>query len=248
MRELLMAIKIAAARLITSNFFGRLIQWYTRGFISYQQLSINTNFSQVNPESKASLFWGLYEKSEVGYIQKYLPKNSPVIELGSSLGVTSCVIGTKIFPEELFCVEANPALVPIIETNLKRNGVTNARVMNVALGEGIVYFQPGVSNTVGHVAPTKGVGSIAVSAMSLSEIVNYLKIDTFSLVCDIEGSECHILFEDFKSLDCCTMVIIELHQTDFKGKLIAENDMINRLIDLRFKIAESHGRVVVAIK
>src|ERR1700722_14889072 len=64
-----------------------------------------------------------YETSERDAIRKYLNPKLPVIELGSAIGVISCLVNRRLVsPERHVAIEANPALIPVLQENRELNG------------------------------------------------------------------------------------------------------------------------------
>ena len=201
-------LKLGVASIITSKFAGRIIQLISRGKIRFRGITTNTNFPEINDYIKACLFWGLYEKQEAIYIEKYLPTNLPVVELGASIGVISSITSKKVFPNKVYCIEANPKLIQIIKDNLKTNGIENAEVINKAIGYGDLYFSASDDNTVGVVSKESNSGSMLVEGILLSDIIKEKQLAQFCLVCDIEGSESEFIFKDPSALDHCQFMII----------------------------------------
>jgi FkbM family methyltransferase len=240
-------IKKEVVGILTSSPVGRLIELFTNNQIRYRNVLVNTVHSEISKYIKACLFWGLYEKQEAKFIQKYLSSELPVIELGASIGVISSLTAKKAFPQQVYSVEANPRLIPIIENNLKINQVNNCRVMNVAIGDAAaVFFTPGSDNTVGTITRTKYDNSVAVNCLSLSGIISQLGLNKFNLVCDIEGSEVDFLFRDSDSLSACELMIIELHD-GLVGERHIKIDMLkDQIVALGFSLIDSHGPVIVA--
>lgn len=243
----MLSVKNMMVRILTSPFIGWVIQLVTRDQIRFQGILIYTGYPQISQYVKACLFWGLYEKQEARFIQRYLPSNLPVIELGASIGVISCIVAQKVSPQPVYSIEANPSLILIIENNLKLNNLGNGKVLNLALGgTGEVFFTPGNDNTVGIVTSQKRNNSVVISSSSLNRITAKLGIGKFNLVCDIEGSEVEFLFHDSASLVNCEHLIIELHNTSQDGVCYSVGQMKERIRALGFVIRDEHGPVIVA--
>jgi len=65
------------------------------------------------------MFWGGYEGAETRMIRRLLRGSTTVVELGSSLGVTSAHIAALMAPGgHLVCDEANPRLLPGLRERL----------------------------------------------------------------------------------------------------------------------------------
>lgn len=243
---MMLALKKIMVKLLTSPLMGWFIQVMTRDQIKFQNVLIHTGYPQINTYVKALLFWGLYEKQEARFIRQYLPSNLPVIELGASIGAISCITARKVAPQLVYSIEANPSLIPIIENNLKQNGLDNGKVLNLAVGKTEeIFFIPGSDNTVGTISEYDHNDSVVVKCLSLSGILSILNIDKFNLVCDIEGSEIDFLFRDSDSLVNCESLIIELHDAHCDGILYSVDQMKEKIRSLGFLIMDEHGPVIV---
>jgi len=212
----------------------------------------DTSSPHIAPTTKAALFWKTYESAEIRFVQKYLPQELDVLELGSSIGVLSCFIRKRLRKEaRLICVEAHPGLTQHIPLNLKLNELLdNVYVLNKVIDydqANSVHFSPGASCTTGHVTRTKrGVpGSISVRTVTLSALIAAFQIDKYVLVADIEGHEVQIIRRDEEALSNCQHLIIELHPTTYEGYRVSVDDMLKELVDtLGFDLRDRYGNVV----
>ena len=67
------------------------------------------------------MFWGGYEGAETRMIRSNLQASPTVVELGSSLGVTTAHIAAVMAPGgRLVCVEANPRLISGLSEESRR--------------------------------------------------------------------------------------------------------------------------------
>ena len=71
---------------------------------------------------KSSIFWGIYERSEISLIKRFINIDLPVIELGASIGGISLAILRSVNSQKVISVEANPRLIPnLLNTNKLNN-------------------------------------------------------------------------------------------------------------------------------
>ncbi|QNP29908.1 FkbM family methyltransferase [Cylindrospermopsis curvispora] len=184
---------------------------------------------------KSYLFFGLYESAEIRMINKYLPVNMDVIELGSSIGGVSCVLAKKLSPQnKLICVEANPNLLNLLAKNLtvnapeKKTKIINGAVTYNGLDE--------VSFSISHCPLSSSLGegdtALLVPAIQLKDIIQSEDLTDYTLVCDIEGAEVEIIFNDTESLLACKLAIFELHATTYENKHFDVDNLI-KLIESR---------------
>lgn len=200
------------------------------GYIPSRGFTVDTNNKHMPPANAASIFWGLYERAEVRFIQKYLRPDLDVVELGSSLGYSSLhIIRAQMKGRKLVCVEANPYMMETIKSNIALNAPwKNVVVLNRAIdysGKGRVHFNVTDNNLGSHVDEKDGAGRIAVETTTLSELLGFQGIREFSLISDVEGAEAGIITEDLPAMQLCRQMIIELHPASLKGRTFSVEDL-----------------------
>jgi FkbM family methyltransferase len=207
--------------------------------------------SSVNKKMTAAVFWGFYESSEIRYVEKYLREDLDVIELGSSLGIVSSHIASRLGKgRHLTAVEANPFLVETITENIKRHQHPSStfEVLNYAVGYDTdeVMITITSNNTETRVIKNGGDGgTVAVKAMSFADLVKRNRHANYALVCDIEGSELEIILREQAALQQCSQLFIELHDTSSDSRQYSVQQLKDLLVDLHgFKIIQQHGPVV----
>lgn len=208
--------------------------------------------SGLDPSLYASLFWGFYESAEKRLINKYLPNNLPVIELGASLGIVSNHISTRLKAEIThIMVEMNSFLIPYIKKNhcLKLKNNINAIFVNQPIAYGSEKVQIQVSrNTTESVVLDKATNTNNQVFMQSTQLnilhKHHLNNEDFTLVCDIEGTEIQILLNDRECLSKCLYLIIELHDTYHFNKYYSIEDMIKIIVEeLKFNLEDRDGNV-----
>lgn len=178
----------------------------------------------LTSRSFRSCFWfELYEAPERRLCHKYLSPDDDVLELGGCLGIVSCKVASLLGPERRHVIiEANSELIPIISTNIRRNGF-RSQIVHAAIGGG---------DRVAFNAATDVIDSSISDEVSntVSELVETVSADVLeqrygsfnSLICDIEGAEMHFLAESADFLSRLRVVIIEMHP-DILGDANVEN-------------------------
>lgn len=232
-------LKAAAGWLLTHRFVG-----YWLGILFANKipvrggLTIDTTFGASN-WVKAALFWGLYESAEMRFIRRFLRPNRNVVELGSSLGVVSCLIARTIGPDSrLLCIEANPNLTTVIANNVALNvPLSQITVVNAAIhysrdGTGLVQFQIAEDNLTSSITsgPENG-ATVTVKSTTLSSLLTNHSIDDYVLVADIEGAELGIFLNDREALRHCRQIIAELHSTSSDGVNYSVEDLVRILTE-----------------
>lgn len=215
---------------------------------------IDTTSPLVVPRIKAKLFLRGYEPIEINFVKKYLHPDRDVIDLGSSLGVVSAHIGQKLAAgRRVICVEANPDLVDVIRTNVTRNAPQVAvEIISGAVdyppdGRQLVELALGFDNLVAHIVEDEVVpDGIFVPTIALSEIVQRYNLGDYALVSDIEGSEAGLLEMDSAALTRCRQMIIELHHTVRRERVILMEELAAALAGRHgFTLVDRRGPVYV---
>lgn len=207
--------------------------------------------SSVNKKMTAGVFWGFYESSEIRYVEKYLRSDLDVIELGSSIGIVSSHIASRLGTgRHLTAVEANPFLIETITDNIKRHCQPSSsfEVLNYAVGYDTAEVMISITsnNTETRVLKNgEASGNVAVKAMSFGDLVKRNRQGNYALVCDIEGSELEIILREQDALKQCSQLFIELHDTSSESRQYSVQQLKDLLVDLHgFKIIQEHGPVV----
>ena len=140
---------------------------------------------------------GHYEASEVRALQAHLEPQDRLLDLGSGIGVVASLAAQTIPGGHVTCVEANAALLPIIRSNLDRNGAQDATLLH-----GAVCSDPAEDQIDFHIGPNFTAASLTVEgrkrfkthrvpALRFSDVLAQSR-PTF-ITCDIEGGEQNLL-------------------------------------------------------
>src|SRR5262249_33016995 len=102
--------------------------------VTMSGLVFSVDHPMIHSRMKSTLADGSYEREERMLIERFLPADLPVIELGGAIGVVSCFTSRKLArPEQHIVVEANPSLIPTLSLNRDLNHGRFA-VRHAALG------------------------------------------------------------------------------------------------------------------
>jgi FkbM family methyltransferase len=79
---------------------------------------------------------GTYEKGTIQFLEEYLKPGFSFLDIGANIGLMS-VIASKAVGEKgiVYAVEANPATVPILQTNIELNNCKNIELLPIALSD-----------------------------------------------------------------------------------------------------------------
>lgn len=247
------ALKLRVAKVLAGDRAGRVIGALTGNRVRHQGLWFDVHSRDFSPGVRAQMFWGAYEGTETRMIRDFLRDSRTVVELGSSLGVTSAHIAAGMVPGgRLICVEANPALIPGLRRRLSPwAGSLRLEVIHAAVTtHGGSTLLTVASQTVGSRlgCPREDEDTVPVPALTLGQILNQAAIVDFDLVADIEGAEASFLLHDPSALKECRRAVLELHDTTLGGSDVSVFDLIHALTAAGFEIAHRHGPVVAVAR
>jgi FkbM family methyltransferase len=247
-------IKFFIRRILCNGFTGNVLTaFYGRNIpdIRWKGYRFQLPAKGVSKTNIAAIFWGFYEAAEIRLIEKYLEKNSSVVELGASVGVVTSHIISRMDPGmKLVSVEANPRLIENITSNMQKFAKSGVKyqTLNYAVqysaSETLIHISN--DNTESRVGKSvaRSDGAVAIKTITLKEIIEKENLENFSLVCDIEGSEIELILLDAVSLRKCKQIFIELHDTVYGGKAYTPDEMLHLLLnDLGFKMIERQGAI-----
>jgi len=162
-----------------------------------------------------------YENEEISFILKNLKAEDRALDLGASLGVSSCIIASKLNDSSnLVAVEANPELTKALTNNKEINNLNfhiehapassinkevNFNFNGLSLSGSIVRKSVLESNKWGEYQ------SISLKTITPIDIENKYDLSFNFLSCDIEGEEYNLLndlYDYFKNFDT---MIVEFH-------------------------------------
>jgi len=207
------------------------------------------------PAPRKAIARGTYEKNERDLVQAHLPRDLPAIELGGSFGIVSHTIRKRLAPgQTLVVVEANPGLIQICAGNVNLAGsIAQTHVVNAALAYGApsVRFKLAENIHTSHLVfdGSTGPDIIDVPAVSMASLRAAHGIaGRFSLVCDIEGAELHLLRHDAAALAFCDTIVMELHPTVYPAMGGSLAEVMQRLEKLGFAVVEKRSNVIAACR
>jgi FkbM family methyltransferase len=159
------------------------------------------------------LLSGQHEAPERALIRRHLDPSLPLVELGGAIGVVSCIANAMLHDASRHVVvEANPALLPVLEDNRRRNGRAFT-VLHRAVGYGTDAVSFPVSTDIlasSTLIPTSVM--IDVQTTSLAAILQARGFQQCTLVCDIEGAEIDLVREEAAVLrQSVAVLIMEVH-------------------------------------
>jgi FkbM family methyltransferase len=167
----------------------------------------------VNDVVRSRMVLGRYERPERDLLRRHLDPAGPVVEIGGGLGIVASVINRRLdHPERHVVVEANPGVLPAIETNRQLNGARFTLVHGALAYTGTVAsLQLGddiLSTTLAHSSSAH----LQVPALTLTALLDRFGWDACALVVDIEGAEVELVRNEIATLaERVSMIIMEDH-------------------------------------
>lgn len=251
-----MRLETKAKLLIAAMLCSKPVAWCLdlvfRGTIPVRGMRIWAGPPHVSSTTRAAIFFRLYERAELAFVDRYLRRDLDVVELGASIGVVSAAVAARLAEgPRLIAVEANPALGDHIRRNVaaaspsRRLMVEQKAISYEAAGDRTVRFAIGTTNIASKLGEG-GRDGLAVQATTLGALLEGHAVEQFTLVCDIEGAEAGILMADAAALEQCQLMIMELHESTFRGKRFEPTDLVEVIVHrLGFEVLAQRGPVYV---
>jgi FkbM family methyltransferase len=199
-----------------------------------------------NTRMKLELLTGRYEQSERTAARQYIRPEWPVVELGACIGGVSCVTNKLLkSPWAHVVVEANPRVIPLLESN-RRDNHCSFKIVNGALAYGTdtVTFSPWFDfwgNSIHHELASGQ--PVTVPAVRLQQILDEEHFDSYALLCDIEGQEYELVMHEPDALQAAKVVIMEVHPDVTGAEKV--DAMLGRMAELGFETVQKSGDLVV---
>lgn len=190
----------------------------------------------ITPSLEYLLLSGKHEAPERHLIRRFLDPALPLVELGGALGVVSCIANAQLrHPSRHVVVEANPALLPLLEANRARNK-SQFSILHRAIGYGRPTLAFPVSlDVLASSAHVPAASTVTVRTTSLASILRDYEFSRCNLVCDIEGTEIELVREEAAVLaGAVEVLVMEVH--DRVVGTDACRVMLQSLNDLGFEL------------
>jgi FkbM family methyltransferase len=186
---------------------------------------------------------GSYEEDEARSADRCVRKGFRVLELGAGIGYVTSLCAQRAGPENVLSVEANPDLLPVIEANLARNGLSGVSVMHGAVTgpveEGAMAEFAASEGYTGSSLDGKGRG-VRVPLISVHDLIRAHKPHV--VLMDVEGAEADMFNRPWKCpLRFCVM---ELHPRKYHARTIKKIVDFMSAMDMTYDPVTSRGKVL----
>lgn len=214
--------------------FGKLVEWGGNK-VRIRGCTFRVDSPLILSVFKSRFILNRYEREELEAVRRFLDPSLPMIELGASIGIVSCVTNKKLKnPEAHVVVEANPDLIPILKANRDLNACSFA-IINKASGYGgkeAVFYQHERFTGGGLQRATNK--SISVPTITLAEIFADYRFECANLICDVEGGEIDLVAHEKELLSKKVFqIIFDLHPSVVGEKAIS--GMLEELYAVGFR-------------
>lgn len=157
-------------------------------------------------------FWrDTHEREERQLVERHLPRDATVLELGACLGVVSVILNRLLTdPTRHIALEPNPEVIPILTRNRDRNGA-KFKIQPVLLSKktrGTFFIADLITTSSANQEEGRAV-TVPSTSVDLLESEHGLSFD--ALVMDIQGGELAVLSENPELLRRCRCIVLELH-------------------------------------
>ena len=185
-----------------------------------------------------------YEEPERAALKKVVKSHLPVIELGACIGVVSCLTNRRLHhPQNHVVVEANPALLPILQRNRDRNEC-QFKIVHAALSYAAERIVFNVDENILASGVRGNQEGVVVPTVTLQRLLDEHDFERATLICDIEGAELQLVEHELQTLsDRVVAIIMELHD-----RLVGDEPTRRMLANLQhagFGVAQVDGDVIV---
>ena len=220
-RPAVLALLDAAARGPLRAFWETQAPWHVGKLVERRGNVVRLDGCRLDVSSKTfstfqrgCLWLSRHEEPERIAVARYLDPARPVIELGASTGMLSCLINRRLDrPAAHVAVEANPDLIPVMQSNRALNRCSFEVVhAAVAYDRRSIGFAHGEDHLAGQ-ADAQVEVTETVATTTLRQLLDRRQFDRATLVCDIEGMEIDLWRHEAdivaERIGC---LIVELHE------------------------------------
>lgn len=214
--------------------------------VTLDEITLDLPKPIATPALMARLTEGAFEATEAAAARARVAEGMRVLDLGAGVGFVANILARGAGAAGVLAVEANPAMIPVLERNLANNGHGAARVLHGAVtggdGGGSCRFQ----------VPRAALGaSLARPGVPEEDVVDVpcLGIETLKyehrpelVMMDVEGAESQLFDQPWNPE--LRVLVVELHPPRYHARAI------KRIVDcmsdsgLTYDPVTSCGRVL----
>src|SRR5829696_6714097 len=222
-------------------FAGRIVEW--RGnIVQADGLRFSVAHPAITRGVKGLFLLNRYERPEREALKTCIDPTLPVIELGASIGVISCLTNKRLLdPSKHVVVEANPDLIPLLESNRQCNGCSFT-VLHAALSYSANEVEFLISDSILASSATQMDSRFRVSrkvkvpTVTLKGILERFGFPKCTLICDIECGEVELVEQEIETIkEHVSTIMMEIHNTTLSRQTV--ENLVMTLNDAGFSLA-----------
>jgi FkbM family methyltransferase len=212
--------------------------------VNYNGIIIDANCGAIDTKNKARFFpyyfFNEHSIREKRLIDRHLPRDDPVIELGGGIGYISAYIDKKIGDRETqIVVEPNPDNV---SCNKKTRNLNDSDyvLLEGAYSPNDSMVNLNINNKFSNGSTVKKMSNkqIEVEGFSLSNICSEYDLKGVTLLSDMEGGEFSMIDKELETLsDSVLFAIIEFHPFEE----FTEDEYVDKMVSAGFEELDDIG-------
>ncbi|NKX44045.1 FkbM family methyltransferase [Roseicyclus persicicus] len=197
----------------------------------------------ATPAILGKLADGTYEADEARAADRCVREGFRVLELGAGVGYVTALCAQRTDPANVLAVEANPDLLPVIEANLARNGLSGVSLVHGAatgpVEEGATARFVVSEGFTGSSLDGKG-RAVEVPLVSVHDLIRAHKPHV--VLMDVEGAEADMFGRPWKCpLRFCVM---EIHPKKYPPRTIKRIVDFMSAMDMTYDPVTSRGKIL----
>lgn len=211
---------------------------------SLNEVSLSLPTGLAMPSILEKLAEGTYEADEARAADRCVRPGFRVLELGAGIGYVTALCAARAGPGNVMSVEANPDLLPVIEANLARNGLSGVTLIHGAatgpVEEGATADFAVSQGYTGSSLDGRGGRTVRVPLVSVHELIRVHRPHV--VLMDVEGAEADM----FNRLWKCPLrfCVMELHPKKYPARTIKKIVDFMSAMDMTYDPVTSRGKVL----
>lgn len=181
------------------------------GTVTIDGLTYAVDGAPISVFTRGSIVRRRHEQEERSLLERYLPTEMDVVELGAGIGYLTALAADRV-EGSVVGVEANPQLLPILERTRALNDLDYAIEHAAYAPEADAVDFPLATNYKFSSRYKRSSKTVTVPATSLDALTRRHDVEECAVVVDIEGNEVDLVREELSVLAAtCRLLLIEFH-------------------------------------
>lgn len=198
----------------------------------------------ATPAIAGKLTDGTYESDEARAADRCVRPGFRVLDLGSGVGYVATLCAQKAGAENVLTVEANPALLPVIEANLAANGQSGVSILHGAVtgpaDEGATATFNVSQGFTGSSLDGAGTHQVEVPLIPITDLIRAHRPHV--VLMDVEGAEAAMFTRPWK----CPLryFVLELHPKKYGPEVIKRIVDFMSAMNMTYDPVVSRGKIL----